>query len=360
MLIVTWSTVRSVIILPLSIVARVVRALSCEGGLKRRAWTAGRIAIGIAASAGLGWLAARGLDWGDVLDTLGDVSPALLTLAVAVFIFATYLRALRWRILFVNGEVSTNRLFIIQNVGIGLNNIVPIRVASEAAQLAILSLRDRVRPAVALATLGMERVLDAVASSLILLIAFLLIPEFDAFGLYVWGALGFALVCVALVRLLAWGGPGAAWFRRLPFLVSFSLAVRDLERERMRLAVSGAMSVAYWLLVGITAWILASSIQLPITPMTATVVIMGTIFFATAVPAAPAAIGTFEFAVVYVLGLFGVDRESSFGFAIITHAVFFLPPTIIALVFFPREGIGSISRLRSLLAARSQRPEDAV
>ena len=190
MLIVTWSTVRSVIILPLSIVARVVRALSCEGGLKRRAWTAGRIAIGIAASAGLGWLAARGLDWGDVLDTLGDVSPALLTLAVAVFMLATYLRALRWRILFINGEVSTNRLFIIQNVGIGLNNIVPIRVASEAAQLAILSLRDRVRPAVALATLGMERVLDAVASSLILLIAFLLIPEFDAFGLYVWGRLG--------------------------------------------------------------------------------------------------------------------------------------------------------------------------
>ena len=162
----------------------------------------------------------------------------------------------------------------------------------------------------------------------------------------------------ALVRLLAWVGTGTAWFSRVPFLESFSQAVRDLERERMRLAVSGAMSIAYWLLIGITAWILASSIQLSLTPITATIVIMGTIFFATAVPAAPSAIGTFEFAVVYVLGLFGVDRESSFGFAVIMHAVFFLPPTIIALVFLPREGIGSIGKLRSLMSARSQGPSD--
>ncbi len=303
---------------------------------------------------GLGWLTARGLDWSLVLDIFIDVSLPIITLAVLIFVAASYLRAIRWRALFVNGEVSTNRLFVVQNVGIGINNLIPIRIASEATQLAILSIKDRVRPSVALATLGMERVLDVVASAFIMAVAFLFIPEIRNFGLYVWGALAFAVVCVALVRLLAWSGAEILWVRRLPFLASFTQAVKDLERERLRLAASLAMSIIYWLLVGLTAWIIAISIQLSITPMTATMVIMATIFFATAIPAAPSAIGTFEFAVVYVLDIFGVSHESAFGFAIITHAVFFLPPTLMAVIFLPREGIGSISRLKSALSGRAE------
>ena len=142
---------------------------------------------------------------------------------------------------------------------------------------------------------------------------------------------------------------------RISFLAEFLGAVKDLERERTRLAVSTGVTFVFWLLVGVTAWLIADSISLSITPIVATAVIMGTIYFATAVPAAPAAIGTFEFAVVYVLELFGVSREAGFGFAIITHAVFFLPPTIMAAVFLPREGIGSIGRLRSAFSGLKDR-----
>ena len=328
--------------------------------MKRQVFVIGRIAAGIAISIGLGWLTARGLDWGLVLEVFGDVSILLITLAVLIFVVASYLRAIRWRVLFVNGEVSTNRLFMVQNVGIGLNNLVPIRIASEAAQLAILSIKDRVRPSVALATLGMERVLDVVASALILAIAFFFIPEIRDYGVYVWGALAFAVLCVALVRFLAWSGNEVSWMRRIPFLLSFANAVRDLERERMRLAASLALSLIYWLLVGVTAWIISISFQLSITPVTATMVIMATIFFATAIPAAPSAIGTFEFAVVYMLGLFGVGHESAFGFAVITHAVFFLPPTLMTVAFLPREGIGSFSRLKSTLSGRVETSTDAA
>ena len=313
--------------------------------------------MGVAISALLGWLAVRGLDWGLVLESFSGVSVTMIVFAMIVFMVANYLRAARWRVLFVNGTVSTNRLFVVQNIGIGLNNVVPIRVASEAAQLAILTLRDGVRASVALATLGMERVLDLVVSAAILGAALLLIPEMERFALYIWVAIGIAVVSVVIVRLLAWGSTGGRWSKRLPFLADFLSAVRDLERERTRLAMSTAMTLVYWLLVGVTAWILAGAIDLSITPVVATVVIMGTIYFATAIPAAPAAIGAFEFAVVYVLEMFGVPRESGFGFAVITHAVFFLPPTIMAAVFLPGEGLFSIGRLRSALAGQiRQRP----
>ena len=334
--------------------------MSHEDDLRSRVLTLVRIAIGVAASAGLGWLAARGLDWGLVAEAFGSVSLPLVALAIVVFMAASYLRAARWKVLFVNDEISTNRLFLIQNVGIGLNNVMPVRIASEVSQLAILSLKDGVRPSVALATLGMERVLDVVASTLILAFAFFMVPEMAEFAPYVWFALGLSIVCIALVRLLAWGNTGMPWIERVPGLTAFTTAVRDLERHPLRLTVSMTMSIGYWLTVGLTSWILASSIDLPISPTTATLVIMGTIFFATSVPAAPAAIGTFEFAVVYVLEFFGVNRESGFGFAVITHVVFFLPPTLMAAIFLPREGLGSFSRLRSLMAARAHGTSDAA
>ena len=269
----------------------------------------GRIVLGLSASAGFGWFAVKGLDWGLVAESLGDVSAPLMVLAVAVFMFASYLRALRWQILFVNQSISTNRLFVVQNEGIGLNNIMPIRVASEITQLAVLTLRDRIDRATALATLGMERVVDVVASTMILGVAFFLVPEMGNFTLYVWGALGFTVVSVALVRFLAWGSQAVSFIQRVAFLAAFANAVRELEKERLRLLGSFLVTVVYWLLVGVTAWILALAVDLPMSPVTATLVIMGTIFFATAVPAAPSAVGTFEWAVVYVLAFFGMERE---------------------------------------------------
>lgn len=317
--------------------------------MRARLVGAGKLVVGLIASGGLGYLVVRGLDWRLVRQSLEDVSLFLVFLAVAVFMAASYLRAYRWQILFVNVKISTSRLFIIQNEGIGLNNVVPVRVASEATQLAVLTMRDGVNGATALATLGMERVIDVIASTAILAVAFFLVPEMSNFTLYVWGAVGFTVVVVSLVRLLAWGSEGVAFVRRIPFLAAFSTAVRDLEREHAKLAASLLVSIVYWIMVGVTSWIIAVAISLSISVTTATLVIMGTIFFATAVPAAPSAVGTFEFAVVYVLEFFGVDREAGFGFAVITHAVFFLPPTLIAAVFLPREGIVSAGRLRRLV-----------
>ena len=304
----------------------------------------GNLVIGVLASVGLGWLAVRGLRWDEVADQIVGISLPLLVLSVALFMFASYVRAVRWRFLFVDHGISSARLFIIQNEGIGLNNVVPFRVASEATQFAVLKVRDRVDGATALATLGMERVIDVVASTLILGVAFFVIPEMADFKAYAWGALGFSAVVIGLVRLFAWSGQAVSFVRRVPFLAGFTAAVRDLERERTRLLVSFVLSVGYWLLVGVVAWIVAEAVDVSVTPLDATFVIMGTIFFATAVPAAPSAIGSFEWALVYLLGYFGISDEAGFGFAVVVHAVLFLPPTIIAALFLPREGIQAVRR----------------
>ena len=198
--------------------------------MKSQLLSLSKIGVGIAASVGLGWLAARGLDWSLVRYSFANVSGSMLTLGVVVFVASTYLRAYRWQLLFVDETISTYWLFIIQNVGIGLNNVMPIRIASEAAQLAIVTLRDRIRPSTAFATLGMERVIDVIASTLIIAVAFFLIPEMDSSTLYAWGAVGYMIVSVGLVRLLAWGSTGVRAIRRILALAAFADAVRELEQ----------------------------------------------------------------------------------------------------------------------------------
>ena len=315
----------------------------------------GASALGIAASIVLGWLVIRGLDWGDVLDSFQGVSMPLVALAVIVFLAASVLRAVRWQLLFTEKSVSTLRLFIVQNEGIGLNNLVPVRIASELAQLTVLSLRDGVRVSTSVATLGMERVLDLVASASILAIAFFFVPKMKLFAPVIFGLLILSVVAVAVIPVVAWGGSGAAVvLKRLPFLAdmlsSLSHALKDLGKSPRRLVSASALSFLYWILVGLTAWLVALAVEVQISPIVATLVILGSIFFATSVPGAPSAIGTFEFAVVTVLGLLGEDNKgAAFGFAVITHAVFFLPSTIIAAVFLPREGLGSIRTVRQTL-----------
>ncbi len=314
--------------------------------MRRRVIRTGRIVLGILASAALGWLALRGVELRLVVDSFSRVSPAMLVLSLIVFMGASYLRAARWRMLFLEDEISVGRLFIVQHEGLGLSNVMPLRVASEITQLAVLTMRDGINRANAIAALGMERVIDAVASTSLLAVSFFLVPEMKQLGFLLWGAIGTVAVAVAVLTAFVWGSQTFAFARRVAFVAAISDAVTLLWRHRGRLVVSLAMSYGYWALVGLTAWIIAEAIHLQITPISATMVIMGTIFFATAVPAAPAAAGTFEFAVVYVLGVLGIDRAEGFSYAIIIHALLFLPATVIAAVFLPREGVISFGRKR--------------
>ena len=316
---------------------------------RQTAISGARIALGAAASVALGWLAVRGLDWSTVRESLAGVSPEIIALSLVVFLLASWLRAYRWRILLWNEPITTWRLFVVQNEGIGLNNLIPVRIASEATQLAVLTIRDRLKGSTALATLGMERVLDVLASTLILLIALVFVPEMQNFKIYVWGALAFSVVVVALVRFISWKGDSLPLFSRWTWVREFTKSVRELEESRMRLAAGLVVSVFYWVLVGFTAWIVAQAVHMNISPVTATIAIMGTIFFVSAIPALPSSIGTFEAAVVYVLDYFGMDKSTAFAFAILVHAVLFLPPTVIAVFMLPQEGIVTAGQFKSLL-----------
>ena len=301
-----------------------------------------RFILGIIASLGLGWLALQGLDWDQVLDALRDLPLYLIALALGIFLLSNFAGAYRWKLLFLKEEISVYRLFLVENMGLGLNNLLPIRIASEAAQFTILTLRDGISRGAALATLGMTRVIDIWASTLLLAISLPFVPGAGHLARYAAGAFIFSLLLLALILFLAWGRRGLPIVGRLPLLGTLAIALGELEQRKTRLMASILVSVGKWIILGISGWVVALGMDIPLSLPQVVLVVLATIFVATSLPSLPGAIGTFEAAMIYVTGLFDVDKNQAFLYALVMHVLFFLPPIFFAAVFLPREGLGSL------------------
>ena len=315
-----------------------------------------RLTLGVLISLGLGWLASRGLDWQEVWEALRDLPLHIVALALLVFLLSNLTRAYRWQLLFFDERISVLRLFMIENIGLGLNNVLPVRIASEAIQFALLTLRDRISRGTALATLGMTRIMDIWASTLLLSLGLLLVPGAGQFSRYAIGGLVFSLLLLALVRFLAWGSRGLPLMERFPLIRTFAASVAQMEQRKARLIASLAVSLSQWLVLGVSGWIVAWGMDIHLSLAQAVLVILLTIFVATSVPAVPGALGTFEAAMVYTMGFFDVDRSLAFSYALVMHALLFLPSTLMAAFFLPREGLGSIRELRMRAKALMDNP----
>ena len=296
----------------------------------------------------LGWLAGRGLHWDEVLDASRELSAPWMLLALAVFIFSNLCRSYRWRILFVSERISTPRLFVIENIGLGVNNLLPVRVASEAVQYTLLTVRDRITSGAALATLGMTRIMDIWASTLLLALGILFGLGGGQLTRYAAGALMFSLLLLLLVIVLARSGGGPSLLRRVKVIASFANSIAELERHKKRLLASVLVSLATWVCLGVCGWIVALDMGIPLTLPQAVLVVLATIFFATSAPSLPAGIGTFEFAMITAMDLFfGIDKNVAFPYALVMHILLFLPPMMFAGILLPREGISLFSGLWS-------------
>ena len=302
-----------------------------------------RLVVGIASSLALGWLVVRGLDWGLVADQFDEFPVGWALASLAILIMSSIVRAYRWQVLFVGHGIPLTRLFIVQNAGIGLNNLVPIRVVSEGAQFALLTLRYRVKSGAALATLGVERVLDLVVTAALLMAGLTLLPTKGDILPYVVGAFVVAVASVLAVPVLIWASD-KPFLNRVPLLVSTADFLSSLAKAKLALAYAFLLTLGHWLLVGICAWVLAHGMGLGISAFAATLAILGTLYFATALPGLPAAAGTFEFGIVFALKLFDVPQELAFSYGVVIHAVLFLPPMVIAIAVFSSIGLKPLKR----------------
>ena len=305
-----------------------------------------QLAVGAVAGVGLTYLAVRSLAWRDVADTfagfpLWSVAIALVPLAAAVL-----LRAARWHVLLPGEAVSFKHVALVQNTGIGLNNLLPVRMVSEPVQLALITRRYRVPFPTALATLVAGNVLDIFATAMLMGLGVLLVPGLreDAVSIQLAVALVLLVVSVLVFIVVARGLDAIPIARSMRFFQQLTVAVRLLRDMPGRLWLSFTGTVGHVFFVGVAGWVIASALDIDVGLLTVATVLVAATTFTSAVPSLPGGAGTYHFAVFTMMRAVGVDDELAFSFAVVMHLIIFLPPSVLALGVLRKVGAGMLLR----------------
>ncbi len=315
------------------------------------------VAIGFSLGLLFGWLAVRDLAWQEIGASIQSFPWLLGVVAILLQLLAGLLRAYRWRLLFVEEKISVGRLFLVQHVGLGLNNMFPIRVMSEPIQLVLLTLKDKLSGGSLLATMLLDRTMDGMFTAGVLWLGVLLLPflhgmRYLVSGLFLVFAILFILGLVApqvFKRIPA--------FRRLLLLGSYASAISALLASRWRFLAVLALSAGFWAITATGVWVIAIGLNMDLPWTVIAFTVIAVIVFISYLPSLPAAAGSFEFAMVYLLGMFGVDKGLAFSFALLAHLVLFLPAIGIAAFQLPREGMSFRQAVALVKNRRAAAPE---
>lgn len=303
------------------------------------------LAAGLLVTVGCTYLAVRGVKLDDTLAALRDSNLLWLAPTSVVLAIALWLRVLRWWVLF--DEASRPPLRAVGHaafVGYFFNNILPAR-AGEAARIFALHSKARTPRAETIGTVVIERVFDLLALLFLLFASYPLLPEISwlraaaLFGLAVVAAL-----VVLVYVLVRYDERAVRWLlsplRRLPGAGAAERveaaavnATRGLVALREpRIALRGmALTLASWLVLALSFWILMAAFDLDL-PLVSGMLVVVAINLSLVLPSSPAALGVFEAATVVALRAFDVPQAEALSYALVLHLLNFVPFLVIGTV----------------------------
>ena len=292
-----------------------------------------QVLLGIAISLGCGYYAFHDVEWEKVKAAFSRIDAIGFLPALVVLTLLLLFRAYRWQ-LFVSPiqTVPLRHFWSATLIGFMANDLLPLR-AGEVVRAYALSHLASVRMSTAVATTVLERVWDAVA------VAIVLAATLSGFPLPGWlRHANFILLGLCAVVLV--GG----WFlvqREETAFARFSPRIVGLARPFISgFAMLRSIPLVLWvlsvsLLIWLTLtgfyWVLLRACGFTL-PLQAAFVVMILTVFASAIPAAPGYLGTFQVAMELALGFFSVPKEEALGFSLVAHMTQIFPVVIVGLI----------------------------
>jgi uncharacterized protein (TIRG00374 family) len=287
----------------------------------------GRAALGVTISIVALALVARTVDLGAAWATLQDADPGWAALMAAFIALDIGLRAVRWRLLLAPvHRVAFGAALASLLVGYLANNVLPARLG-EVVRSHDLGRRAAVSRSMVLGTIVVERVVDTLVVVAIAAIAILVLSVrgIVASAVLVGLAVAALLVVGVAVGVYAHRLPGAdratAVLARRPRVHHVLSRLRDgLAVARDVRAMSGAvmLSLASWTCTVLAFAAAAQAVGVEPTMGQAALLAAGT-NLATAIPAGPGYVGTWELATVTIATSVGIGAEPALAFAILVH-----------------------------------------
>lgn len=288
----------------------------------------GRAAVGIAISAVALFLVVRSVDIGATWAAMRSAQPGWLLLLALFVVTDLLIRGLRWQLLLSPvGRVSYRASLGALLVGYLANNVLPARLG-EIIRSHEMGERSGLSKSTILGTIVVERVIDTIV---VVVIASAAIFVLSVRGIVASAVLVGLAITAILVVLIALGLaahrlPGAdrlsAFINRWPRVHGLLVRLRTglaITRNVRVMAISLVLTLASWSCSVLAFAAAAQSVGIEPTMGQAALLAAG-VNLATAVPAAPGYVGTFELAAVTIAASVGIDREPALAFAVLVHA----------------------------------------
>ena len=295
--------------------------------------------VGLAVTVVCMYLAVRGVEIDDATEALRESDLVWLLPALPVFAGAIVLRGVRWWALYDAEQRPPLRAVMYGLlVGYFFNNILPARAGEAARVIALHSRAKRTSRAEIIATVVVERVFDILALLLILLCAYPWLPEISWLrNAAIIGAIITVVLAVLIVLIVRYDARAVHWLlsplrriRRPGFAERVEAAAINATRGLVALrnpviAVRGfALTVASWVVLAISYWILMDAFHLDL-PFAAAILVTVAVNLSLVLPSSPAALGVFEAATIIALDAFDVPQAEALSYALVLHLLNLVP-----------------------------------
>jgi len=280
-----------------------------------------------------------------------------IALAIIADVLTYVLQGIRWKgLLAPVGRLSVRRATQGVYAGLFINELVPLRVG-ELVRAFLVSRWLSSSFAAVVPSMVVERFLDALclAAGIGLAAAFVPLPKnlvkADAVlsGIVLLAALLFSWFIYQRNRKGKRTEPDHSsrvlnWFLRLA--AQLASGIRDIGSYcRLLLAALASLAMLACQILALWYILLACNIGLP---LAACAVVLLIVRLGTAIPNAPANIGSHQFFCVLALRLFGIEKTAAAGFSIVYFLALTLPLWILGLLALSRTGLRlSTIRLRT-------------
>jgi hypothetical protein len=305
--------------------------------------------VGVAVSAVAIAVLATVIDIGATAQTLVRTDLRFVAATLLLVPAQIGLRTLRWQLLLPARDDGTRagplRVMPVLLAGYLGNLVLPARLG-ELARAYLMARRERLGFSRVLGSILLERVIDLASLAAVAMTAaiYLGAPEWLVRGMAIVAGIGVAIVLVlvasgiprAVRALVAVIGRRAEPLRAaLDQVRSFGEGAHGGGWRRLALAL--LLGTATWAFVAGTYWLTARALDMQLS-MAGSMLVAAVTTLGTAIPSAPANLGTFEAAAVLVLSILGVDAAEALALAILAHAVVTIPIAIAGVVV-----VGSMS-----------------
>jgi uncharacterized protein (TIRG00374 family) len=272
------------------------------------------------------------IDWQEFGEALQQADYRYLLIALPIYLLSYITRARAWQIVLLN-EASLKKVFLIQQVGYMLNNLLPLRVG-EFGRAYLLG-RTGLGFWRVFSTILVERAFDMLFAVGLLLGTLPFVIEVQGAHQIAWVIGVVVIMGLTIFYLLArnqkkvltgFGKLEKRWPRLVEFgrerLSSFLMGLSALAEPVHFLGAFTWMGISWFLAIFVQYFVMKAYV--PDAQVLWAAFALGVAALGVALPSSPGAIGIYEGSFVAALAVVGVSHAPALAYALTTHVMYYL------------------------------------